>query len=76
MSSPFVTTDTVLDRILARKVEEVSQRKSEQSLFEMRAESESVPFSPRDMIRALRKDKVTLIAEVKRASPEQRSADR
>ena len=69
MSSPFVTTDTVLDRILARKVEEVSQRKSEQSLFEMRAESESVPFSPRDMIRALRKDKVTLIAEVKRASP-------
>ena len=69
MSSPFVTTDTVLDRILARKVEEVAQRKSEKSLFEMRAESETGLFAPRDMIRALRKDKVALIAEVKRASP-------
>jgi len=69
MTSPFVTTDTVLDRILARKVEEVAGRKSKTSLASLRAESEASPFPPRDMVAALRKDKVALIAEVKRASP-------
>lgn len=69
MTSPFVTTDTVLDRILARKVEEVAGRKSEISPAALRAESEALPFAPRDMVAALRKEKVALIAEVKRASP-------
>ncbi len=69
MTSPFVTTDTVLDRILARKVEEVAGRKSETSLAALRAESEALPFAPRDMVAALQKEKVALIAEVKRASP-------
>ncbi|MDE2951449.1 MAG: indole-3-glycerol phosphate synthase TrpC [Chloroflexota bacterium] len=69
MTSPFVTTDTILDRILARKVEEVAGRKSKTSLASLRAESEASPFPPRDMVAALRKDKVALIAEVKRASP-------
>lgn len=69
MSSPFVTTDTVLDRILARKVEEVAQRKSWTSLLAMRAEAEALPFAQRDMIDALRGEKVALIAEIKRASP-------
>ncbi len=69
MTSPFVTTDTVLDRILARKVEEVARRKRETSLAALRAEWEALPFPPRDMVAALRKDEVALIAEVKRASP-------
>ena len=69
MTSPFVTTDTVLDRILARKVEEVAGRKSATSLAALRAESEALSFAPRDMVTALRKDTVALIAEVKRASP-------
>ena len=63
----FVRTDTVLDRILARKVEEVAQRKREMPLDALRAEPAAQP--PRDMIAALRQDKVALIAEVKRASP-------
>ena len=69
MTSPFVTTDTVLDRILARKVEEVARSKRETSLAAMRAESEALPFAPRDMAAALCRDEVALIAEVKRASP-------
>lgn len=69
MTSPFVTTDTVLDRILARKVEEVARRKSATPLAALRAEAEAAPFAPRDMLAALRKDQVALIAEVKRASP-------
>ncbi len=69
MTSPFVKTDTVLDRILARKVEEVAKRKSAISLAALRAESEALPFPPRDMIAALQKDELALIAEVKRASP-------
>ena len=69
MTSPFVTTDTVLDRILARKVEEVAQRRSEISLAAMRTRAEAMPGAPRDMIAALRKEAVALIAEVKRASP-------
>lgn len=69
MTSPFVTTDTVLDRILARKVEEVARRKTATSLAAMRAESDALPGAPRDMLAALRREEVALIAEVKRASP-------
>lgn len=69
MTLSFVQTDTVLDRILDRKVEQVAQRKSEISLVGMRAKAEAAPFPPRDMLAALRRDKVALIAEIKRASP-------
>lgn len=69
MTSAFVATDTVLDRILTRKVEEVANRRATLSLAGMRRLSETSAYLPRDMTEALRDENVALIAEVKCASP-------
>ena len=69
MSQLFVATDTVLDRILDRKVEELAARRARVPEAEMRARAENAPDAPRDMLAALQGDTVSLIAEVKRASP-------
>ena len=69
MTAHFVATDTILDRILARKVDEISDRRARAGYGEIRQRAESAPDRARDMIRALRRDTVALIAEVKRASP-------
>ena len=69
MSQAFVTTDTVLDRILDRKVEELAAARARASDAELRRLAESSPYIVRDMVAALRTDRVSLIAEVKRASP-------
>ncbi|MBL8133688.1 MAG: indole-3-glycerol phosphate synthase TrpC [Anaerolineae bacterium] len=62
----FVRTETILDRILARKLEEVARLMP--ALPELRTAAESAP-SPRDFTGVLRRETVALIAEVKRASP-------
>jgi indole-3-glycerol phosphate synthase len=64
----FVTTDTILDKILAHKQEEVAACKAGVSLAQLMNDVRSVE-PPRDMIAGLRRDSVALIAEVKRASP-------
>lgn len=69
MSQAFVATDTVLDRILDRKVEELACRRASVPEAEMRARAADAPCAPRDMLAALRGEQVSLIAEVKRASP-------
>ncbi|MCY3779864.1 MAG: indole-3-glycerol phosphate synthase TrpC [Chloroflexi bacterium] len=69
MTSAFVATDTVLDSILGRKVVEIAERLATVSLADIRRSAEAAPSPPRDMIAALRSDKVALIAEVKCASP-------
>ena len=69
MSSAFVTTDTVLDKILARKVEELDERRALTSFDDMRLAAEHTPHLVRDMMNALRGENVALIAEVKCASP-------
>ncbi len=69
MNPHFIKTDTVLDKILARKVEELVERQQVVSLEEMMEASIETPYGVRDMMSALRKDTVALIAEVKRASP-------
>ena len=69
MSGAFVSTDTVLDRILARKVEALEQDQARTSRAEMWRRAVSSVFPTRDMLAALRSDRVSLIAEVKRASP-------
>ncbi len=69
MSQAFVATDTVLDRILDRKVEELACRRASVPEAEMRARAVDAPCAPRDMLAALRGEQVSLIAEVKRASP-------
>ncbi len=69
MTSAFVATDTVLDRILARKVAEIAKRLATVSLADMRRRADAAPFPPRCMMEALRGDCVSLIAEVKCASP-------
>lgn len=64
----FVKTDTILDRILARKVEEIaerSQRVTQSTLEEMTKRVSK----PKKFAEALRRDTVALIAEVKKASP-------
>lgn len=69
MNTRFVATDTILDRILARKVEEIAERQQQTPLTEMRNRAETSSFVPRDMLSALRQDNVALIGEIKRASP-------
>ena len=69
MSATYVATDTVLDRILARKVTELEERRAATSLDKMRRAAEQSSYGIRDMSAALRRDCVALIAEVKRASP-------
>lgn len=69
MSQAFVATDTVLDRILQRKVEELAEKRARTSEPEMRRRAESSAYATRDMLTALQSDRVSLIAEVKRASP-------
>jgi indole-3-glycerol phosphate synthase len=65
---PFVRTQTVLDKILDHKVEEIAARKASVSAAAIQARAADVP-PPRDMRAAVRRDTVALIAEVKHASP-------
>jgi len=64
----YVKTNTILDKILAHKVEEVTAAKSQTPLSKL-TNLARVACVPRDMIAALQKDTVALIAEVKKASP-------
>lgn len=68
MVGEFVRTQTVLDKILAHKVEEVAARKARASAAAMSAAAQEAP-PPRDVRAAVRRATVTLIAEIKRASP-------
>lgn len=68
MAGKFVRTQTVLDRILEHKVAEIAESKARVTLAAMQARaSDATP--PRDMLAALRRETVALIAEVKHASP-------
>ncbi len=58
----------LLDEIMAWKREEVEKRKREQPLASLRALAATVP-APWDFVAALQEPGITLIAEVKRASP-------
>ena len=69
MRSAFVSTETVLDKILARKLEELAERSAAVSLAELRRRAECSAYPARDFAAALRGDCVGLIGEVKRASP-------
>jgi indole-3-glycerol phosphate synthase len=64
----YVKTDTILDKILAHKVEEVAAAKNRLPLAELRPSAEASP-KPKDFMGALKRDTVALIAEVKKASP-------
>jgi indole-3-glycerol phosphate synthase len=62
----FVKTNTILDKILARKVEEVQADRAR--LAEVARLALSAP-PPLDFTAALRREIVALIAEIKKASP-------
>lgn len=68
MSNKYVRTQTVLDKILAHKVDEIEARKASAPQQHL---EDAVAFltPPRDMIAALHRSTVALIAEVKHASP-------
>src|SRR5687768_2300833 len=68
MTQHFIKTDSVLDDILAYKVEFLKARKAELSEILVRESAARVP-TPRDFLGALQRDTVALIAEVKKASP-------
>lgn len=68
MTDSFVQTGTVLDRILAHKLDEIAAAQSARPLDVVIREAQAAP-PPRDFAGALRRDTVALIAEVKRASP-------
>ncbi|HLA42494.1 MAG TPA: indole-3-glycerol phosphate synthase TrpC [Aggregatilineales bacterium] len=63
-----VRTDTVLDKIIAHKRGEIDEAVASRSLESIKAECETLPPT-RDFLKALQKDTVALIAEVKHASP-------
>jgi indole-3-glycerol phosphate synthase len=69
----FTETGSVLDQILARKVEEIAERKKHLSLDEIMASVAGMDQLPRDFTGVLRRaadrGEVALIAEVKKASP-------
>jgi indole-3-glycerol phosphate synthase len=64
----FVKTDTVLDRILTHKLTEIERARQRVPMATV-AHRARLPSSPLDVISALRRDTVALIAEVKHASP-------
>ncbi len=66
--SGFTKTGTILDQMIAHKIEEVADAKSRLPARELQAKLADV-LPPRDFIEALRRDSVALIAEVKKASP-------
>ncbi len=66
---PYVQTDTILDTILSRTIEDVQKRKNDISLDDIRTFATASARQPRDFATALRRDTVALIAEVKKASP-------
>lgn len=68
MNSHFVRTETVLDKILEHKVEEIAARKASTPMQHF-IEAVELVTPPRDMVGALHRDTVALIAEVKHASP-------
>jgi indole-3-glycerol phosphate synthase len=57
----ITTTGTILDKIVARKIEEVVALQL--------AETDALSDKPQDFVNALRRDNVALIAEIKHASP-------
>jgi indole-3-glycerol phosphate synthase len=61
-------TNTILDKILAQKVLEIEERQAKTPISKM-INLAKVACVPRDFAGALVKDTVTLIAEVKKASP-------
>jgi indole-3-glycerol phosphate synthase len=63
-----VRTQTVLDRILDHKVEEIAARRAAASLSQVITAAQTAPPA-RDLVAALRRATVSLIAEVKHASP-------
>lgn len=66
--SGLTPTGTILDRILAHKADEVAAAKARIPASELRAQVADAP-PIRDFIQALHKPTVSLIAEVKKASP-------
>lgn len=62
-------TDTILDKILANKVQEIEAQKRMFDVQTVRRKSDDIFYEPRDFVAALRRDTVALIAEVKKASP-------
>jgi len=64
----FVKTNTILDKILARKVQEVAERKAINTPLDLRREAESTT-NVRNFANTLSKETVAVIAEVKKASP-------
>lgn len=61
-------TGTILDRIIAHKREELARQKNHISITALQTEAERAA-PPRDFLVALRAPGVSLIAEVKKASP-------
>lgn len=68
MSATFVRTGSVLDRILAHKLEEVAEARRERPLRQLR-DACQCQAPPRDFAAALQRETVALVAECKQASP-------
>lgn len=64
----FVKTDTILDQILAHKATETANCEQHTPVATLETRIAVLP-PPKDFAAALRKETVTLIAEVKKASP-------
>ncbi|NWG17381.1 MAG: indole-3-glycerol phosphate synthase TrpC [Chloroflexi bacterium] len=65
----YIKTDTVLDKILARKASDVAAQTSDPAQAARVRQMAVLAAPARDFTKALRQDTVALIAEVKKASP-------
>ena len=61
-------SETILDRIVADKRDELAAAQARVPLDEMRRQAEAAP-APRGFTKALQEPKIGLIAEAKKASP-------
>jgi indole-3-glycerol phosphate synthase len=64
----ITTTHTILDKIIAHKIDEVARARQKTPLASLQSELQAAP-PVCNFVRALQKPTVTLIAEVKKASP-------
>ncbi len=65
----MIKTDSYLDEIMEHKVKELSIKKKEFPLGKIKEKIEEVSFERRDFTKAIKKNRISLIAEIKKASP-------
>lgn len=65
----MIKTNSYLDEIMQYKIREVSIKKHNYPLKKIKEKLKAVSFGKRDFAKAIKKNRISLIAEIKKASP-------